>query len=87
MTDSSPQSPQTPPSPQTAPSPGSAPSPESAEKPVEQWATGSEPATGPQLSYLSTLAREAGRDVPESLTKADASILIDELQKASGRGV
>ena len=77
MTDSSPQSAQTP---QTAPSP------ESAEKPVEQWATGSEPATGPQLSYLSTLASEAGRDVPESLTKADASILIDELQKASGRG-
>lgn len=62
------------------------PSPESAEKPVEQWATGAEPATGPQRSYLSTLAREAGRDVPEDLTKADASILIDELQQESGRG-
>lgn len=63
-----------------------APSPESAEKPVEQWATGGEPPTGPQLSYLATLAREAGREVPEDLTKADASLLIDELQKESGRG-
>ena len=62
------------------------PSPESAEKPVEQWATGDEPATGPQLSYLSTLAREAGREVPEGITKGDASLLIDELQKESGRG-
>ncbi|MFC5379898.1 DUF3072 domain-containing protein [Aquipuribacter nitratireducens] len=58
----------------------------SAEKPVEQWATGGEPATGPQLSYLSTLAREAGRDVPEGLTKAEASELIDELQGSTGRG-
>ncbi|MFP3714310.1 DUF3072 domain-containing protein [Puerhibacterium sp. TATVAM-FAB25] len=49
------------------------------------WATGDEPATGAQLSYLQTLAREAGRDVPESLTKAQASELIDELQGQSGR--
>jgi len=59
---------------------------ESAEKPVENWATGGEPATGPQLSYLQTLAREAGREVPEGLSKGDASLLIDELQSASGRG-
>lgn len=59
---------------------------DAAEKPVEQWATGDEPATGPQLSYLSTLAREAGRDVPDDLTKAQASTLIDELQQESGRG-
>lgn len=59
---------------------------EAAEKPVEQWATGDEPATGPQLSYLATLAREAGRDVPENLTKGQASTLIDELQQESGRG-
>jgi hypothetical protein len=43
-----------------------------AEKPTDQWATGDEPATGPQLSYLGTLAREAGREVPEGLTKAQA---------------
>ncbi|MFC3689869.1 DUF3072 domain-containing protein [Aquipuribacter hungaricus] len=59
---------------------------DSAEKPVEQWATGDEPATGPQMSYLTTLAREAGRDIPEGITKGDASLLIDELQQASGRG-
>lgn len=56
-----------------------------ATKPVEQWATGDEPATGPQLSYLHTLAREAGEDVPENLTKADASMLIDRLQGQSPR--
>jgi hypothetical protein len=55
------------------------------EKPVEQWATGDEPATGPQLSYLSTLAREAGEEVPDDLTKAQASELIDRLQQRSPR--
>jgi hypothetical protein len=55
------------------------------EKPVEQWATGDEPATGPQLSYLSTLAREAGEQVPDDLTKAQASELIDRLQQRSPR--
>ena len=54
-------------------------------KDVDQWVTGDEPATGPQLSYLQTLAREAGREVPENLTKADASKLIDELQGQSSR--
>jgi hypothetical protein len=58
----------------------------SAEKPTDQWATGDEPATGPQLSYLGTLAREAGREVHEDLTKAQASELIDELQSTTGRG-
>ncbi|MET9256478.1 DUF3072 domain-containing protein [Streptomyces sp. NPDC048182] len=54
-------------------------------KDVRDWATGDEPATGPQLSYLHTLAREAGEDVPENLTKADASRMIDRLQQASPR--
>jgi DUF3072 family protein len=61
------------------------PSGQSAEKPVDQWATGDEPATGPQLSYLSTLAREAGEQVPDDLTKAQASELIDRLQQQSPR--
>jgi hypothetical protein len=43
--------------------------------------------TGPQKSYLQTLAREAGREVDlDGVSKADASRLIDELQAASGRG-
>ncbi|MDQ0408488.1 MULTISPECIES: DUF3072 domain-containing protein [unclassified Streptomyces] len=54
-------------------------------KNVQDWATGEEPATGPQLSYLRTLAREAGEEVPENLTKADASRMIDRLQQASPR--
>ena len=66
----------------SAASPETAPSPE---KDVDDWATGGEPATGPQLSYLETLAREAGEQVPDNLTKADASKLIDRLQGLSSR--
>jgi 3-methyladenine DNA glycosylase/8-oxoguanine DNA glycosylase len=43
--------------------------------------------TGPQKSYLQTLAREVGRDIDlDALSKAGASRLIDELQAVSGRG-
>ncbi|MEV6611901.1 DUF3072 domain-containing protein [Kutzneria sp. NPDC051319] len=57
------------------------------EKPVEQWTTGEEPMTGPQASYLGTLAQEAGEEPPsENLTKAEASRRIDELQQRTGRG-
>jgi hypothetical protein len=58
----------------------------SPEKDPSDWVTGDEPATGPQASYLGTLAREAGVDVPEDLTKAHASEMIDELQSRTGRG-
>jgi hypothetical protein len=56
------------------------------EKDPDDWVTGDEPATGPQRSYLETLAREAGADVPEDISKADASKRIDELQDKTGRG-
>lgn len=56
------------------------------EKDSEDWVTGDEPATGPQLSYLGTLAQQAGVDVPKDLTKAQASKLIDELQIRTERG-
>jgi hypothetical protein len=56
------------------------------EKDPEDWITGDEPMTGPQESYLNTLAQEAGITVPDDLTKADASKLIDELQERTGRG-
>ncbi|TDD22175.1 DUF3072 domain-containing protein [Kribbella turkmenica] len=56
------------------------------EKDPEQWTTGDEPMTGPQQSYLSTLAQEAGVDVPDDLSKEEASQLIDELQSRTGRG-
>jgi hypothetical protein len=56
------------------------------EKEPEDWTTGHEPMTGPQESYLNTLAQEAGEEVPEKLTKAEASELIDRLQEKTGRG-
>ena len=57
-----------------------------ATKDPEDWVTGDEPLTGPQESYLHTLAREAGEEVPEGLTKREASERIDELQERTGRG-
>ncbi|GAB2989579.1 DUF3072 domain-containing protein [Amycolatopsis acidiphila] len=59
---------------------------ENPEKDPEEWTTGEEPMTGPQRSYLHTLAQEANQEVPENLSKADASRLIDELQQKTGRG-
>jgi hypothetical protein len=58
----------------------------SPEKDPGDWVTGAEPMTGPQRSYLETLAREAGEDVPGDLTKAQASEVIDRLQEKTGRG-
>jgi hypothetical protein len=55
------------------------------EKDPADWVTGDEPMTAPQESYLSTLAREAGADVPDGLSKAKASELIDQLQGQSER--
>ena len=60
-----------------------------AEKDPSDWVTGDEPATGAQRSYLETLSRQAGEDpgeqVPENLSKADASRKIDELKDATDR--
>lgn len=57
-----------------------------AEKDPSDWVTGDEPATGAQKSYLHTLARQADEEVPDDISKADASIKIDELQQETGRG-
>jgi Protein of unknown function (DUF3072) len=59
---------------------------ENPEKDASEWATGDEPMTGPQRSYVHTLGQEAGRDIPDDMTKAQASELIDELQQQTGRG-
>ena len=56
------------------------------ERPTDEWVTGDEPMTGPQQSYLQTLAREAGEEPPAELTKADASRQIERLQQETGRG-
>ena len=56
------------------------------EKDPAEWVTGDEQMTGAQASYLKTLSDEAGEPFDESLSKADASRRIDELQAKTGRG-
>jgi hypothetical protein len=56
-------------------------------KSPEDWTTGDEPMTGAQRSYLTTLSEEAKEDFDETLTKAEASIKIEELQQKTGRGL
>ena len=56
------------------------------EKDPDEWATGGEPMTGAQASYLKTLCDEAGHEFDPNMNKADASKLIDELQGKTGRG-
>ena len=51
------------------------------EKDPDDWVTGDEPMTGAQRSYLKTLCEEAKEDFDESLSKAEASKRIDELQE------
>ena len=60
--------------------------PAEAQKDPDEWVTGDESMTAPQASYLKTLAQEAGEPVDETLTKAEASKRIDELQERTGRG-
>jgi hypothetical protein len=60
--------------------------PDSTRKDPSEWVTGDEPMTGAQRSYLDTLAREAGEQLPADLTKAEASEHIDRLQARTGRG-
>lgn len=56
------------------------------EKDPDDWVTGDEPMTGAQRSYLKTLSEEAKQPFDETLTKAEASRRIDELQALTGRG-
>ena len=64
----------------------STPASSNPEKDPEDWTTGDEPMTGPQRSYLHTLAQQAGEEPPpDDLSKADASKRIDELQDQTGR--
>ena len=55
-------------------------------KDPKDWTTGDEPMTGAQKSYLKTLSEEAKEPMDGSLTKAQASERIEELQKKTGRG-
>jgi len=57
-----------------------------AQKDPADWVTGDEPMTGAQRSYLKTLSDEAKEPFDESLSKAQASRRIEELQARTGRG-
>ncbi|WP_425546301.1 DUF3072 domain-containing protein [Agrococcus versicolor] len=65
---------------------GAADPQDAAVKDPSDWATGDEPITAAQTSYLDTLAREAGEQLPADMTKAEASQHIDRLQSETGRG-
>ena len=56
------------------------------QKDPDDWTTGDEPMTGAQRSYLKTLCEEAKAPFDDTLTKAEASKRIDELQEITGRG-
>jgi hypothetical protein len=51
-----------------------------------EWTTGEETMTGAQDSYVHTLARKAGEEVPDEMTKAEASMKIDEMRDKTGVG-
>lgn len=55
-------------------------------KDPHDWTTGGESMTGAQASYLKTLSEEAKEPFDDTLSKADASLKIDELQAKTGRG-
>ncbi len=53
-------------------------------KDPNEWTTGSEPMTGAQRSYLETLAQQQGQEIDPNLSKADASLKIEELRNVDG---
>lgn len=70
--------------PKTAPHDDDVPS--NTVKDPHDWTTGGESMTGAQASYLKTLSEEAKVEFDPSLTKAEASLKIDELRNNTGRG-
>ncbi|MCP1387431.1 DUF3072 domain-containing protein [Corynebacterium sp. TA-R-1] len=54
------------------------------EKDPSEWVSGDDPMTEAQKSYLDTLAKQAGEQLPGNLTKAEASQHIDRLKGITG---
>ena len=52
------------------------------EKDPSDWVSGDDPMTPSQKSYLDTLAKQAGEELPADLNKAQASEHIDRLKSA-----
>ncbi|SER97393.1 Protein of unknown function [Pedococcus cremeus] len=57
----------------------------SLEKDPSEWVSGDDPMTPAQRSYLDTLARQAGEELPADLSKAEASEHIDRLRRSTGQ--
>ena len=49
-----------------------------------EWVSGTDPITPAQKSYLDTLARQAGEELPADMTKAEASQHIERLKSQLG---
>lgn len=56
------------------------------QKDPNDWVSGDDPMTTAQRSYLDTLARQAGEELPADLSKAEASKHIDRLKSQLGIG-
>jgi Protein of unknown function (DUF3072) len=50
------------------------------------WVSGDDPMTPAQKSYLDTLAKQAGEQLPADLSKAEASQHIERLKSHLGSG-
>ncbi len=55
------------------------------EKDPSDWVSGDDPMTEAQKSYLDTLAKQAGEQLPANMTKAEASQHIDRLKKLTAQ--
>ncbi len=55
------------------------------EKDPSDWVSGDDPMTEAQRSYLDTLARQAGEELPADLNKAQASEHIERLRSATDK--
>ena len=63
----------------------STPGNDALEKDPSDWVSGDDPITPSQKSYLDTLARQAGEELPADMTKAEASQHIDRLRAQTGK--
>lgn len=54
------------------------------ERDPSEWVSGDDPITEAQKSYLDTLAKQAGEELPADMTKAEASQHIERLKNQLG---
>jgi hypothetical protein len=62
----------------------STPGEDALQRDPSEWVSGDDPITPAQKSYLDTLARQAGEELPADLTKAEASQQIERLKASLG---